>query len=225
MVDLSAGAHLDLDAELVLRRRLFLVIVRLGRRRRFGWRAAEDGARPVSSADQPQRAAAAGEEVPTTSSKFFAAASKVSSKASLIRRSVSRIRPSKLAQRRLEVSTLGSQLLDVLERFLVLGLRERVDRAEAARDGAGGARSRVEVCALGSASSGIWTARLAGRASSRGGSAGLGVLRVVAGALRLHLAACDGSRRARSGGRGRAIPRPRTRAAPPASCSPAAGRR
>ena len=47
-----------------------------------------------------------------------------------MRRSVSRIRRCELAQRGLEVLALALELLDVLERLLVLLLGERVDRAE-----------------------------------------------------------------------------------------------
>ena len=55
---------------------------------------------------------------------------KVSSNASRMRRSVSRIRPLELAHRGLEVLALGLELLDVGDRFLVLALGERVDRPE-----------------------------------------------------------------------------------------------
>ena len=66
------------------------------------------------------RPAPPGNRCATTSSKFFAAASKVSSKDSRMRRSVSRIRPSSSASAASRSAALGLELLDVRDGLLVL---------------------------------------------------------------------------------------------------------
>ena len=186
---LARGRDLDLHAHVVLRALLFL----------FGLAAGSSVSAPPSTGRGPASSLTSrsaprppGKRCSTTSSKFFAAASKVSSKASLMRRSVSRIR---LWSSRSAVSrscALGLELLDVLERLLVLGLRERVDGAEllAAALQALDAGVQRGALVLGSGSSDGSGSRPS--LVARRGELLLGVLRVVAGALRLDLAAGDG---------------------------------
>ena len=91
--------------------------------------APRPGAGPSRACTSRSRPRPPGNRCATTSSKFLAAASKVSSKLSRMRRSVSLIRPSSSASA-LEVLALGLELLDVGDRLLVLLRGERVHRAE-----------------------------------------------------------------------------------------------
>ena len=86
-----------------------------------------------------------------------------------MRRSVSRIRPAELAQRGLQVVALAFELLDVLQRLLVLLLGERVDRAELLAAALQALDAGVQRGALAVRRAGPRTARARGRAWSRGG--------------------------------------------------------
>ena len=85
---------------------------------------------PRLSSTSRRRPRPPGNRCSTSSSKLRWVASKVSSKAAWILRSVSRISALQLRQRGLEVGALGLEALDVGERLLVLALGQRVDRPE-----------------------------------------------------------------------------------------------
>ena len=169
---------------------LLLVLVGLAAPRRLG--AAEHRARAGVLAHEPQAAAAAREEVADDLLEvrgrrgegllegLLDAAVRVADQAL------------ELAQRGLEVLALAFELLDVLERLLVLLLRERVDRAELVAAAlqaldAGGERRRARCRgAAPSAGSGARPSFSASAVSRR-----FGVLGVVARLLRADLAAGD----------------------------------
>ena len=188
---LARGRDLDLDAELVLRRLLVFVLFGLGRFG-LGVAAAEHRARAGVLADEPQRAAAAREEVADDLLEVLGGGLERLLEGLLDAAVGVPDQAGQLAQRGLQVLALALELLDVLQRLLVLLLRERVDRAELlaaalqALDAAcAGARARRRASAC--------LGRLGRQAELRRepGELRLGVLRVVARLLRPDLAARD----------------------------------
>src|SRR5262249_30027295 len=97
-----------------------------------------------------------------------------------------------LAQRGLEILALRLELLDVLERLLVLGLRERVHRAELLAAALQALELLVQVVTLSLVKRGLGRLRFEPKLLRQGGERRLGVLGMVAGALGLDLAAGDG---------------------------------
>ena len=185
---LARGRDLDLDAHLVLGRLLFLdrllVLVVVG--------AAEHRARAGVLADEPQRAAAAREEVADDLLEVLGRG---------LERLLERLldaavgvpdQAGELAQRGLQVVALALELLDVLQRLLVLLLGQRVDRAELLAAALQALDPGVELRALAVRRAAPRTARAA-RPSfvARRLSSAFGVLRVVARLLRADLAAGD----------------------------------
>ena len=167
---------------------VFLGLGRFG----LGVAATEHGARAGVLAHEPQRAAAAREEV-------------ADDLLEVLGRGLERLLEGfldapvgvldelgQLTQRGLHVLAHALELLHVLERFLVLGLRERVDRAELLTAALQALDRLVQVRALVVAERLLGRLRLQPELRGEPGELGLDVLRVVAGALRLDLAAGDG---------------------------------
>ena len=191
---LARGRDLDLDAHLVVRAVAdVLLVVGLGRRGspRRPRRAAEDGARAGVLAHEPQVAAAAREEVADDLLEVLRRGGEGLLEGLLDAAVRVADQLLELPQRGLQVVALAFELLDVLERLLVLLLRERVDRAELVAAALQALDAGVQRRAL------VVGQRLVGRLGLQaelGRQAGellLGVLGVVARPLRRDLAARD----------------------------------